>query len=66
MHVKTDNKVKYATTRPRRTKFESASSALTTACLPAPPSSSHLFIISPSIYSLHTPQKLCSTPIPHL
>lgn len=31
-HVETHNKVKYATTRPRRTKFEIASSALTTAC----------------------------------
>lgn len=36
MHVRNNNKVKYATTRPGRTKFEFASSALTTACLRAP------------------------------
>ena len=63
MHVEMHNRVKYATTRPGRAKFHVASSALTTACPRPPP---RPFISPPSIYSLHTPQNLYSTPIPHL
>ena len=55
-HVEIHNKAKYATTRPRRTKFEIASSALTTAC----PQTffSSLYILSIYLFLAYPPKAL--------